>query len=96
MTGGGQLGDPSDTSMVLQHSVVRVNDISTSRPYAISKTNQEFPLTERKSSSYRRVKLLFLFPLARGGGLPFAVVGCDRCGVPTDIPFRREPSLTDR
>jgi len=39
-----------------------------SRPYAISKTNQEFPLTERKSSSYRRVKLLFLFPLAQGGG----------------------------
>jgi len=43
---------------------------SSSRPYAISKTNQEFPLTERKSSSYRRVKLLFLFPLAQGGFYP--------------------------
>jgi len=45
--------------------------LSISRPYAISsKTNWEFPLTERKSNSYRRVKLLFLFPLAQGGFYP--------------------------
>ena len=58
-----------------------------SRPYTISKTIQENPLSERKCRSYRRVKPLSFFPLAWGGVLPFPAVGCGRWGVPTGFPF---------